>query len=205
MGDALALQTEDLARRGSPGNLQLLRSRQGRRLHASPQGGLDEGDGDATVDIVSISLEDLMGFHLDEDIEIAVRAAVFAFLPFAPQPETRSRLHAGRDLELDRFRDPDLSPAGAFLAGGRDDASLSPALRAGRADAEKTAGLHHLAPSVAAAANLRRGSRGATRSPAGGAEGVFLQFDFGARSQSRIHERDPEVVAQIGPGPGGRA
>ena len=33
----------------------------------------------------------------------------------------------------------------------------------------------------------------------------FSRFDLGARPQSRIHEGDPEVVAQIGPGPGGRA
>jgi len=96
-----------------------------------------------------------MGFHFDEDVEVTVGAAVFPFLPFAPQSETGSRLHAGRDLELDRFVGPDLSPAGAVLARGPDDASLSPALGAGRADVEKTAGLNHLPPTVAAAAYLR--------------------------------------------------
>ena len=87
MGNALALQTEDFSRRSSPGNLQFLRPCQGWCIHASSQGGLDEGDGNPTIEVVPVSLEGLVGLHLDEDVEIAVRAALFALLTFAPQPE----------------------------------------------------------------------------------------------------------------------
>ncbi len=34
---------------------------------------------------------------------------------------------------------------------------------------------------------------------------VFLQIDLGRGSEGRIHEGDPQIVAQIGAGPGGRA
>ena len=167
VGDALPLQPEGPSRLGSPRYLKLLRARQRRHLHRSPQGRLQECDGNAAVDVIPVSFKYLMIFNLEEDVQIAARTAVFASFPFTPQTETGPCLHPGRYLELNGLFHCDLSSSGTFRAGGRDHASLPPALGTGRTDAEEAAGLRHLTPPLAEAADLRGGPRGATRSPAG--------------------------------------
>lgn len=56
----LALQTEEAARLRPRRNFQLFHARQGRHLYGGPQGRLNEGDGDAAEDVVSVSFKNII-------------------------------------------------------------------------------------------------------------------------------------------------
>src|SRR4029078_11022506 len=95
-----------------------------------------EGDRQLAIQIVAFTMEERMLLHVDDDVEIAGRAAGAAVLP---SPVERQRL-AGRDARRDLRRQlalaADAARAAARLTRTADDAAPGPARRARGADGE---------------------------------------------------------------------
>ena len=67
------------------------------------EGCLGKGNRYLTMNLCTATLEELMGSHMDDDVEIASRPAVASFLPFASQAQARPIIDSGGDLDGEFF------------------------------------------------------------------------------------------------------
>jgi len=205
VGNSLSLQPEGLAGLRAPGNFQLLRARERWCLDRGAQGRLDEGDGDAAMNVVADASEEFMVVHVDEDVQIAAGGAISAGFPLAAQPQPGAGIHTGRDLDLDALPDgfPARTPTG--MAGLRNHLPVPVALGARAADAEEPAGLHDLAAAAARRTGLGTRARGRAASAAGVTMRKLFDLDVLGGAEGGIQKRDLDVIAQVGPGMDPRA
>src|SRR5690554_2957211 len=84
------------------------------------------------MDIKLVALEDRMGFHADDDIEVAWRPAHIACFPFTGQPDARAVVHTRGDLDIDLARHTHPFAAVALGARRRDDLTCAVTGGAGR-------------------------------------------------------------------------
>ena len=139
-----------------------------------------------------------MFLDVQDDKQIACRAAVDARFALAGNPEPRTGFDARRDLYLERFFLFDAARAAAFLTGIANDLAFSAAVRAGAHYAEKAL----LVARLAAAAAGDAVSGGVPFSaPLPSHSLAFFEprnaklFFF---TGSGLFERDLEIVAKIG-------
>lgn len=155
VGHTLALEAEGLAVLRALRDLQFIGTFQRFHFHGVAERCLNHRYGNLTVDIISVALEKVMGFNVDENVKIALRASVPALLALASQPQSCAFFHPRRYLDLDILFHPHASGAAAIPAGFPDKSPLAPALGARRADAEETARLGNLPGPAAPGAQLR--------------------------------------------------
>ena len=71
-----------------------------RHIHLAAQRRVDRAHRHADVDVVALTLEDLMRRDQDLDIQVAVRSAVDAALALSADADLLAALDAGRDLDV---------------------------------------------------------------------------------------------------------
>src|SRR5690606_26406662 len=151
------------------------------------------------------ALEERMAAHIDEDVEVARRAAIAAGRALARVADLLLAADARRNLDLQRALLLHLLLPVTGAAGRGDDLPFPIAARAGRdVDVLAENGLLHapdLARAPALRAGLRVGPRLGARAVAVGADFRAHQLDFFLRAEDRFLEVDGQVVAQVGAPP----
>src|SRR5712672_3095816 len=89
------------------------------------------------MQIVAVTLEDVMLLDADLDVEVARRPAVGAGLAVAAGADAHALVDAGRDLHFERLVALDAPLAAAGQARLRNDLAGAMAVRAGLLDAEE--------------------------------------------------------------------
>src|SRR2546423_2289143 len=87
-GHPLSLHTEDRPGLRARRNLQRVRAVQSLDRDLCAERGLREGDGHGRIKIAALSLETFVFFDVDNDVEVARRAALRAALTLAHQTQT---------------------------------------------------------------------------------------------------------------------
>src|SRR2546421_6715375 len=90
------------------------------------------------MQLCPVTLEELMGSHMDDDVEITGRPAIIPLLPFASQAQARPIIDPGRDLDGEFFGELDHADAATFRARVRDPHPLSTTRRTGGAQRKKS-------------------------------------------------------------------
>ena len=96
--DALAAQAEDLPGLGLGRHLHLGRTVERRNIDLAAEGGLREADRHLAVKVVALALEDAVLLEVDDDVEVAGRAAVHPGLALAGEADAIALVHAGRNF-----------------------------------------------------------------------------------------------------------
>src|SRR5262245_6114868 len=96
---ATPTQRQSIAGLGPTGDGERLGTMERRYFNLGTQGCLGKGNGYLAMDLCTVTLEELVGSHMDDDIEITGRPAVAPFLPFASQTQARPIIDSSRDLD----------------------------------------------------------------------------------------------------------
>src|SRR5208282_3715448 len=146
-----------------------------------------------------------MLFDVNDDVEIALRAAAVAGLALAAQLEPRAVVHARRNFHCERFVLADSPLSLALGARVGDDHALAAALPAGGRDGKESLLRADLAAAAAIGAlACAAGAAAGARAVAGFALSQALElYDF-LDSACRFFELDFEIVAQVVTAPGAR-
>ena len=164
-----------------------------------PQGCLHHGDRQGVIDIFAISFKDFVRIDLEKDIQITGMAAFSAALAFALQTHPRTSINTCRYLERHLFLFVHQALAATILAGIGDDFTRSLALRAGGAESKESLGAHHLTTAIAARTGLALIAR-TEAGPFAGPTGLgFGDLDLFANPVHRLHERERQVITEVGP------
>src|SRR6185369_2538010 len=157
--DAFAAQAERLAVLRSLGQVDLGLAAERRYLDRAAERRRGHADRDGAVQVVAVTLEDLVLLDADLDVEIAVRAAVRPRLAVAARADPHAFVDAGRDLDLERLVALEAALAVARLARLGDDLAAAVARRAHLLDAEEALAHLHRSRAVAGGAVDRARSR----------------------------------------------
>ena len=130
---------------------------QGGHFHLGAEGGLGEADGHFAKEVVAVALKNLMGLDMQNDVQIAGRAALDSRLAVAGGTEADAGVHAGGDFDGDLGGAFAAAAAAAGAARLVNNTSAPAAARAGLGDAEDAAGSDDLAAAVAGGAGLGGG------------------------------------------------
>src|ERR1051325_3510692 len=172
-----------------------------RHLDAAAERGGGETDRAAREQGGAIALEDRVPGKMDEDVEVAGRAAAHTRFAFAGETDPCALVHPGRDVDRQGLASLDPALAAAGGAGIGDRLADAAALRAGLLDHEEALARPDLAAAAAHRAGLGRsaglGPRAAAR--LAGRGGVDLKLDLAA--VEGVLELDLEVVAKVGAAP----
>ena len=95
-----------------------------------PSASVGKLTGDLAVEVVFLALEERVLLHVDDDVEIAGRAAGGAVLAFAVEAQALARGDAGRNLHRELALAADAAGAAARLARLGDDLAGAAALAA---------------------------------------------------------------------------
>ena len=150
------------------------------------------------IQIVVLAMEDVVVLHVDDDVEVARRAAGGAVLALAVQAQALAGRDAGGNLRRDLALAADASGAAAGLARLADDLAGAAARRAGARDGQEALLEAQLARAVALRADFRRAAGRRAGAAAGLAGLLARNLDRRLGAGERFLERDLEVVAQIG-------
>jgi hypothetical protein len=90
------------------------------------------------MNFCAATLEELVGSHMDDDIEIAGRPTVTPFLPFASQAQARPIIDAGRDLDREFFGELDDADTATFRTRVSNPHPFAAACRAGSTQRKKS-------------------------------------------------------------------
>ena len=115
---------------GSRGDLDLGASVHGRDLHRTAQQGRRYGDVQVVDQVVAVADQFRIGFLLDDDLQVAVHAALTGRIALAGDREDHPLAHTGRDLDLDDLLAAQRSFALALVARRRDHLARAAARRA---------------------------------------------------------------------------
>src|SRR5262249_34851363 len=146
-----------------------------------------------------VAAEERVLLHADDHVQVARRPARGSRLALARDPELAARVDARRDLHVQLALHGQLSLAAAVLARVRDDAAGPAAAPAGAGDAEEPLLERDLAAASARGAGRGLGARGRARAVADRAVLGPWDLQRGLGAESRLLERQLEVVAQVGP------
>jgi len=100
--DALALEAQDFSRLRARGNLQLHLALERWHFDLGADRSLRETDRRLDYHVVVLAHEHLVLFDVDDDVEIALRAAAVAGLAFVAQLEARAVVDARRNTHRER-------------------------------------------------------------------------------------------------------
>ncbi len=154
--DALATHAEHLAGLGLRGYLELDPAVQGRHFDLATQGCRSEADGDFTVEVVTVTHEDLVLLDVHLHIQIASRCAGFPRFPFAGETDAIASIDASRDLDRQGLGLLVAPFAMALAARILDDLAATVTVRAGLLHCKETLTHLYLAGAVAGRAGLGR-------------------------------------------------
>src|SRR6185503_20102988 len=155
------------------------------------------GQRDFAVQIVAVAVKERMVLHVDDDVEIAGRAAAAARFALAAQAQALPARDAGGDLHRQLALVLHAAGATARGAGRADDRARSAALSAGARDREEALLVAQLASPVALRARLglRPGRR--ARPVARLARLLAWNLDRRLHTLGGFVERDLEVVPEV--------
>jgi len=128
---ALAAQGLGVARLCARGDLDLLDSLKSHDVDVIAECGLCKCEGNLAVNIVAVTLEEVMRTYIDIDVEITVRTAIDTSVALAAYRQCLTVVNAGREVHHLLSGDAYLSCAGALGTLLLDYASGSAALTAG--------------------------------------------------------------------------
>ena len=152
---AFAAQAEDLAGLCFVRNAQAGGTVQSRDVNVATQGSGGHGDGDLTMQVITVALEDVVLLDADLDVEIARRAATHARLALAGEPDARAVLDARRNVDGERALLGDAALARTGVAGVRDHLAAALAGGAGPLHREEAGLRTHGALATAGRTGLR--------------------------------------------------
>jgi hypothetical protein len=189
IGQALGFDAKDRATLRAFGNSQAFFAVQAGDLQLGAEGSLRNADGDGTVKIGSPAFEEIVFLDVEDDIEIARRAAVWPWLAFACDAEARAGVDAGRNAEINGSLAFDAALAAAIGAALFDN--LTGALTGGASaiNGEETLLIDNLAAASAGLAGDDAGSFFRAGAIARFAEFLARNADFGSDSSCGFFER----------------
>ena len=94
---------ESSAGLGPTGDREHLGTMERRYFNLGAQGCLGKGNRYLEMDLCTVTLEEFVGSHMDNNIEITGRPAAAPFLPFASQTQARPIIDSSRDLDGEFF------------------------------------------------------------------------------------------------------
>src|SRR5207245_7376482 len=194
----LALDAKHRAALRAFGNFQFLFPVQSRHLQLRAEGGLRNADGNRAVQIRTTALEERVLFDFEDNVQIARRPAIRPGLALAGDTQPRSRIHTGRNSQLDGFFAFETSLAVALLAALAHNLARTLARRARAGDGEKPLLVRQLAAPPACLAGLHAGALLRARAVAGLAVFLARELDFCGHPHRRFFERQRHVIAQVG-------
>ena len=151
-GHPLPAQPEHVAVLAAGRHLELRDAVQDRHVHLGPERRLGEGQRERAVELVALAREEGVLAHVEDDVEIARRAAGQAPFALAGDAHLRALVDAGRDAHLERPLLGHAALARAGLARALDDLALAAALGAGAGDREEALLVAQLAAPLAGGA-----------------------------------------------------
>ena len=152
------------------------------------------------MDVRPVPVEHRMVLDVEEDVEVARRAAAFAGVAFAGKADAVSRLDARRDGDRERARALDPAPARTGPAGVAHRLSRPLARRAGALHGEEALARPDPAGAVAGRTGNRRRAAGGTGAGAGVAGRGARHLDCRLLALEGFLQRDAHVVAHVGAG-----
>ena len=151
---AFAAEAEDGAALGAWGDFDGGFAFEGWDDEFASEGCFGEAEGDFAVEIVVFAGEDFVTADVDDDVEVAGRAAAYAVVAVAAGAEASAFGDACGDTEFDAGAFFDAALAAAIGAGVGDDLACAVAIRAGLLDLEEAAGGDDLACAAAGGAGF---------------------------------------------------
>ena len=148
------------------------------------------------------ALEELMGLHMDENIEITGGTSIYTRLTLAGQPQSGAVINTGRNFDRDFFTGHHLAHAAAFRAGMSNDLAITAACRTGGADRKESLTAGNLTGAAAMPAGFRFGAFFATIAATVGTNFALFDFNFGFGTKNRFHKIQTQIISQIGSGHG---
>src|SRR6266487_1976986 len=139
-----------------------------------------------------------MLFHFQHHVQITGWPAIRPGLALAGDSQPRSRIHTGRNSQLDGFFAFETSLAVALLAALAHNLARTLARRARAGDGEKPLLVGQLAAPAACLAGLHAGALLRARAVAGLAVFLAGELDFCGHPHRRFLERQRHVIAQVG-------
>lgn len=195
--DAFFAESKTGAVLRSSGDFEVGFALEGGRLKFAPKRSSGEGNGQFTIKIVFVALENRVFLDVDDHVKIAWIAPAQASFAVAGAAETRAVVDPTGDFEFDAAGFVDAAIAPAAFARAVDGASGAGTFRAGLRDLEETATADDLTAALAHGAGGDFGT-GLRASAIAGVAGVGLgDFDFFFDTESGFFEGDLQVVTQI--------
>ena len=144
-----------------------------------------------------LTLEELMGLNMNENVQITGWAPEYTRLPLTGETQPRAVIDTRRNLDRDFFAGHYLSRTTAFWTGMRDHLAVTTAGGAGGAHGKKALASGNLPGTAAMSAAFRLGARFASAAFAIAADLAFINFDLGFRSKDRFHEIQRQIISKI--------
>jgi hypothetical protein len=149
------------------------------------------------IQIVIAPFEKLVFLYVQNDVEVARRAALPARVTFSGNPEFRSIVHARGDFDFEGLFSNDTTIAVTHRAFVLDDLSGTVAVAAGPRDAEETLLEANLTVSVTCWTGRRPRTFLSATAMALSAGFVARNFDLRCCSERRFFKREFHIVAKV--------
>ena len=195
--DALAAQPEGFAVLRAFGNVDAGFAAQGGHVNFATQRGRTHVDGHLAVQIVAITLEDVVLAQPDLDEQVACRATVVSGFTVARAADAHAIVDACGNLDFEGLVFLDLALAIAGHAGLGNDLARAVAVRAGLLHAEKPLAHLHRARTVAGRAGFGRCTGLGSCAVAGFALVPGWNADLRFFARSRFFQGDFHRVRQV--------
>src|SRR5215831_19891477 len=135
---AASTQGQSITSLGSTGDGERLWTMQRRYFNLGTEGCLGKGNWYLAMNLRTVTLEEFVGSHMDNDIEITGWPAVIPFLSFASQAQARAIVDSSRDLDGEFFGQLDYANTATFRTWISDPYPFSTAGRTGGAQRKKS-------------------------------------------------------------------
>src|SRR5579883_1550347 len=197
VGNALVLEPELRAGLRAFRDLQLVRLFERGDFDLGAERGLRDIDRNGAVQVLLAALEKRVRLHLEEDVKVAGRAAVYPGLPFVGEAEPRAVIHAGRDVDLELALRLAASRAAAGGARIANDLTGAVAGAARAADGDEALLVGDLAAAVTGGAGGGAAAGLRARAVAAVASLHARHLDIGIHAENGFVEGDFEIVADV--------
>src|ERR1700730_4310517 len=171
---------------------------QGRNADFRAQGGLGKRNRDNAMQVVSLPLEEGVLFHMQNNIEVARRAAVETSFAVSGETNARSILDSGWNFRVHRPLPQDATFPFALQARIGDYTARTLAGGTGARNTEEALLVAHLPPATTRTASHRRFARCRTRAPALFAGFMAAHRDLGLGAKAGFFEFQAHIFPQIG-------
>jgi hypothetical protein len=199
VGETFAFDPEDGAALCAFGDFKSFFAVEARDLEFGAKSSLRDAQRDRAVEISPAALKEGMFLNVQDDVEIAWRAAVGSGFAFASDAEARAGVHAGRNAKFDGLFA--LNAALTVAIGATFANNLSRALASGACarDGKETLLIGELAAATAGLAGDNAGTFFCAGSVASSAVLLAGQLDFSGNAGRCLFKSERHVIAQIGP------